>query len=82
MNGKFTIFLLKKTNAPTEAFEYIDDNGNVVYFTEEQQLQIQQWNSKYPYPVKGIEGHHMETIKENPDDRALARFRQYFVRYI
>lgn len=68
----YNFFAQENVNAPTEVFEYIDDNGNVAYFTEEQQLQIQQWNPNEPYPVEGIEGHHMETIKENPDDRALA----------
>ncbi|MFS0576653.1 hypothetical protein AB1K83_13525 [Sporosarcina sp. 179-K 3D1 HS] len=68
----YHFFAQEEVNAPTEVFEYIDDDGNKAYFTEEQQQQIQQWDPGTSYPIAGIEGHHIETIKENPTDTVLA----------
>ncbi len=68
----YHFFAQDEVNAPMEVFEYIDNEGNVSYFNEEQVQQIQQWDANTAYPIKGIEGHHLETIKENPTDTALA----------
>ena len=68
----YNFFAQDEVNAPLEVFEYIDSEGDVSYFTEEQVKQIQQWDSNTAYPIKGIEGHHLETIKDNPTDTALA----------
>ena len=52
--------------------QYVDDNGELVSFTEDELEAIRNWQPGEAYPVKGLEGHHIETIRENPTDIQLA----------
>ncbi|TFD97050.1 hypothetical protein [Jeotgalibacillus sp. R-1-5s-1] len=62
----------EETNAPDEVFQYVSDSGEVVYFTDEEQALMRDWESGGPAPIDGIEGHHLQTIKENPNNPELA----------
>ncbi|WP_456277581.1 hypothetical protein [Bacillus sp. AK128] len=59
-------------NAPREVFNYIDDEGNNTYFTEKEIEDIRSWEDGAAKPVQNIEGHHVETVRENPTDTMLA----------
>jgi hypothetical protein len=59
-------------DAPREVFRYVDDQGDIALFTDSEIEQIRNWSGSSPYPVPGIEGHHLQTIKENPDNLELA----------
>lgn len=64
--------LFAELEAPPEVFRYVDDEGNVAIFSESELEDIRTWSGQGPYPVSGIEGHHVETVRENPDNLELA----------
>lgn len=68
----YHFFAQDEVNAPDEVFVYVTDDGEVAYLTSDQQQAIQEWIPGTPIPIPGMEGHHLETVKENPSDTNLA----------
>ncbi len=58
--------------APNEVFQYINDEGQVALFSEQEIKAISEWEKGSAYPVHGIEGHHMELVSHNPENIYLA----------
>lgn len=67
-----SFFASEDVNAPASVFQYVDDQGELVSFTEDELEAIRNWNPGEPYPVEGLEGHHIETIRENATNIQLA----------
>lgn len=65
-------FASEDVNAPSSILQYVNDNGDLVSFTEEELEAIRNWQPGEANPVKGLEGHHIATIRENPDNIQLA----------
>lgn len=64
--------LFAELDAPQEVFRYVDDQGQIALFSESEIEHIRNWSGSGPYPVSGIEGHHLETVRSNPYDLELA----------
>lgn len=65
-------FAQDDVNAPSEVFQYVDDNGNITTFTQQEIEAIREWETGDRYPIEGIEGHHIETVAQNTDNIELA----------
>ncbi|WP_311764950.1 recombinase family protein [Paenibacillus agricola] len=65
-------FANDKINAPNDVFLYVNDQGNVVPFSQKERNLISEWQKGEKAPIQGIEGHHMELVKDNPDNINLA----------
>ncbi|AOM84458.1 hypothetical protein [Salisediminibacterium beveridgei] len=70
--SSLSFFAEDSVNAPEEVFQYVDDDGNIVTFTEEERQMVQGYERGDTYPIDGLEGHHIETVRDNPDNLALA----------
>lgn len=65
-------FASEDVNAPSEILQYVDDEGNLVSFTNDELEAIREWQPGQAYPVEGIQGHHIETVHENATNIELA----------
>ncbi|MCA0971369.1 hypothetical protein LCM20_12255 [Halobacillus litoralis] len=59
-------------NAPDQVFQYTNDEGNIVYFSENEQDLMRDWQPGDKAPIEGMEGHHLQTVRENPNNTELA----------
>lgn len=59
-------------NGDPEIFQYVDDDGSFKSFSPEEVQLIKEWRAIESYPVKGIEGHHVELISDNRTNIPLA----------
>ncbi len=67
-----SFFADDNVNAPDDVFQYVDDSGAVNSFTQHEQGLIRDYKIGDGYPIEGIEGHHIETVRANPDNLTLA----------
>src|SRR5690625_3341654 len=67
-----SFFADEDINAPDDVFQYVNDDGGVGLFSQREQGLIQDYVAGEGYPIEGIEGHHIETVRANPDNLALA----------
>lgn len=58
--------------APREIFTYVNDEGNVVPFSDADMAKIESWQRGEGVPVEGIEGHHLHPVSYYPDNVELA----------
>lgn len=70
--SSLSFFADDNVNAPDEIFQYVNDKGDVVMFTEEERSLIHGYERGDNYPIEGLEGHHLKTVRDNPDNLALA----------
>ncbi|RWZ59108.1 hypothetical protein EQV77_09195 [Halobacillus fulvus] len=62
----------ENVNAPDDVFQYVNDEGDIVNFSEEEQALFRDWQPGDKAPIEGMEGHHLQTVRENPDNPELA----------
>ncbi|MEG0471439.1 MAG: hypothetical protein RR588_03805 [Solibacillus sp.] len=65
-------FANEDVHASENILQYVNDDGKLVSFTEGELDLIRAWQPGESYPVKGIEGHHIQTIREHNSDIQLA----------
>lgn len=68
----YSFFAQEEVNAPDHVLFYVDDSGELAYFTEEERAIIADWEKGEPYPFSHIEGHHLHLVSHHPDDLQLA----------
>lgn len=68
----YQFFASEEINAPDEVMVYVNDLGEVVPFSKEEIELISNWQKGQPAPIEGIEGHHMELVRDNPNNIELA----------
>ena len=68
----YNFFADENINAPDELFVYVNDKGDVAPFSQEEIDLISMWKKGDKSPIEGIEGHHMELVKDNPTNIELA----------
>ena len=68
----YNFFADESINAPDELFVYVNDKGDVAPFSQEEIDLISMWKKGDKSPIEGIEGHHMELVKDNPTNIELA----------
>lgn len=70
--GVYHFFAQDEIGAPEEVFTYVDDDGNVVPFSDADLAKIQNWESGTGTPIDDIEGHHLHPVSYYPDNVELA----------
>ncbi|MCA1010704.1 hypothetical protein [Halobacillus halophilus] len=68
----YHFFAQEERNAPQEVFHFINDNGQVDYFNQEQINATRNWSQGDPIPIEGMEGHHMKLVSDHPGNIELA----------
>lgn len=59
-------------NGATNIFQYVADDGTVQQFSANEIDEIREWKKFGKYPISDIQGHHIESIKDNLGNIELA----------
>lgn len=68
----YQFFSREDIGAPQEVFTYVNDEGEVIPFTNKEINQIENWELGDGAAVEGIEGHHLHPVHFHSEDIDLA----------